>query len=262
MIKGVSMVGKHRKYIFWGLSILLYLPLELSALHLVAPTQEGCTEKKLSLEQKFNREFYVRAAALTASACYGAYAVWHFLMAPSYPMPRSPIAEKWVFTVWIKKAVISLPALVAQTICVQMCASRIMNNNADPRIFITKYICYKAHEFEIDRLLLEYSAQSSFDNQKHIDLLIEGHLQALFDKTELLMAYMAYYAEQNSQPHMVSNIKHYTSEIIHKLSVLAATCNEAQQENYREAVVACKKTSTDMLVSSIRYTISTLPLAE
>ena len=256
------MVGIDRKYIFLVICIISHLSLELSALQLVGPSLVRCADKELFIERKLNREFYVRAAALTASACFGAYTMWNFFMVPS-PVVPSPSPQKWVPTEWFKKLIISLPALVAQTICVQWCVSKITANSADPRVFITKYIHYKAHEFEIDRLLLEYSADKARDdNHNRIDLLIEGHLQALLDKTEFLMAYMLYYAAHNTLPNTVLNIQNYAAEVINKLEVAAIQCNANQEKNYHDAVITCKKACSDLLLTSIRYAISTLPCAE
>jgi len=232
---------------------------------LVCPTNESYKQKSHAIGRKLEREFYARSAVLVASVAVSAYALLNFFMGQEKPQPvPSPSGGqdwKWLSRKGLKYMAEWLAKATAQGICVHIISAKIMTNNAEPKVYISKHIYHKIHGAEIDRLLLMRAAEEYLGHDcGYVDILIQGHLQALVDKIELLLAYMTYYGAAHTLPHAYANIEKHATKAIKKVGTIIEQFNTTQADNFVDAVQVCKKECTDLLISSIRYALASLPL--
>ena len=244
------------------LSVLFFVPAQ-GHVPLIGPTSESYTQKSHIVGRKLEREFYIRAATLTVSGvvCATVLVNWAVGLDVSKPTPPSDVRGSWApSTQDLKNVAIWLSKACAQGICMQFITSHIMTNNAEPQNYIGRYIQYKIHCIDIDRLLLDRAADEYLHNDcGHVYLLIQGHLQALVDKIELLMAYMVYYGAAHTQPQTYAHIEKYAAEVIKKVGNIVEQFNTTQAVNSVDAIHVCKKECSDLLIFSVRYALSVLP---
>lgn len=244
-------------------SMITAIPLQL-----ISPSYEQCLEDARSMRTTFERQRYLRAVVLTASTLATLSVLYNYLFgSEASPVTVAVPVKKYNWFSWetIENVGKWLARASAQAICVQWVTRNLLTNNADPKIYITKYIHYyhKTHCAEIERLLQiraadDYVCQSTDE----VDLLIQCHLQALLDKIEQLMAYMLYYAPEYASPHTEMLVERYAHELLKKVAIIAEQSNSISRENFDEAVLSCKQQCADILISAMRYALASLPSDE
>jgi hypothetical protein len=271
----VFMCGLYRKIAANLLVVMLISSSIMQAipLQLVAPSHEQCREKSESMRWKLTYERRLRTAALAASGLLAAgYTVY---MASKFynwimdyeSVPKLPVDPakrvSWLSLLSLdgaKNLAWHASASLLQAYCLGWIYRTITTDNTAPKNYIPKYIhhYYKVHLIEIERLLaLRVAEVESGDT----DLLIQGHVQALIDSIEHLVAYMLYAREQ-APLHTQTLVEQYAHEVVNKVAFIAEQCNTASSDNFETAVTECKKQYAELLMSAARYAVTSLPSDE
>lgn len=262
------MSGLYKKIIVCGVGLVLGNMLHATQLQLMTQSYEQCLLQSRTIKKTFEREHYLRAAVQTASAVVGLYIAYNYLFgsdSSTHTVPTPDIQYTWLSWKTLENTAWWLTKGVGQAICMQWITRTLLTDNADPAVYIPKYVYnyYKIHVAEIERLLQMRAAEEYLCNEcNEIDLLIQCHLQALIDKIQQLVAYMLYYAPARASTHTEVLVDRYVQELLKKIAIIAEQCNSSSAANFNDAVVTCKEQYAEILTSAARYARVSLPSDE